>query len=237
MNNFSCNFTQEGEHEHFCKGDFRTITLRSLLAQGLALVLLFYLFWTNSCFDFQSSSLQTKSATFMILTISFLPFLKPPLIFSSFPLFFPSTSRQPSKASPLSTRSPASRRPRVWTASTRGCRRGGTRCPRTPASTRSTGPCPRRPTARTPRGAPAPAAEAASSEGQQQQAPPRPAGLPGPQPHHGPPLHRRRRRVKGRRRRNVGGAAVWMGEAAVAETWGGHLTCSSLLKCLHNISS
>lgn len=48
-------------------------------------------------------------------------------------LFHFLASQQPSKASHLSTRSPALRRLRVWTASTRGCRHGETPCPPTPA--------------------------------------------------------------------------------------------------------
>lgn len=66
---------------------------------------------------------------------------------------------QPSRASRPSTKSPALRRPRAWTASTSGCPRGGTASPPTPASTPSTRLCPRRPMARTPRTA------ATSSEG------------------------------------------------------------------------
>lgn len=77
------------------------------------------------------------------------------------PLFF--ASWQPLKVSRRSTRSPASRRPKVWTASMKGCRRAATRCPVTLAWTRSTRRCPRRATAPTARVA-APAGAAASSE-------------------------------------------------------------------------
>lgn len=82
-------------------------------------------------------------------------------------LFFVLASRQPSKAFRRSTRSPALKRPKVWTASTRGCHHGGMRCPPTLASTRSTRRCPRRPTAPTPRGAPVGAATS-SEEGRAQ---------------------------------------------------------------------
>lgn len=68
----------------------------------------------------------------------------------------------PSRASHHSIRSPALRRLKAWTASMSGCPHAGTRCPQTPASTPSTRPCHQRPTAQTPRAAPA--APATSSE-------------------------------------------------------------------------
>lgn len=96
-----------------------------------------------------------------------------------------------SKASRLSTRSLASKRPRAWTASTRGCLRGETPCLLTPASTLSTRPCPRRPTARTPRGAPA--AAATSSEGPAARRHLGRRGCLAPQPHRDPPPQKRGR--------------------------------------------
>lgn len=106
------------------------------------------------------------------------------------PPLFPA-SQQQSKASRLSTRSLASKRPRAWTASTRGCLRGETPCLRTPASTLSTRPCPRRPTAQTPRGAPA--AAATSSEGPAARRHLGRRGCLAPQPHRDPPPQKRGR--------------------------------------------
>lgn len=106
---------------------------------------------------------QVKERTNLLASLRIAPHSSP--FFISF--FFVLASRQPSKAFRRSTRSPVLKRPKVWTASTRGCHHGGMHCPPTLASTRSTRRCPQRPTAPMPRGARAGAATS-SEEGRTQ---------------------------------------------------------------------